>query len=30
MAPMEGDLRIYCDDRKWGWKILTEDDLTKY
>ena len=22
--------KAYCDDRKWGWKILTEDDLTKY
>ena len=22
--------KAYCDDRKWSWKILTEDDLTKY
>ena len=22
--------KAYCDDRKWGWKILTEDALTKY
>ena len=22
--------KAYCDDRKWGWKILTEEDLTKY
>ena len=22
--------KAYCNDRKWGWKILTEDDLTKY
>ena len=20
----------FCKDRKWSWKILTEDDLTKY
>lgn len=22
--------KAYCDDRKWDWIILTEDDLTKY
>ena len=22
--------KTYCEDRKWTWMILTEDDLTKY
>ena len=22
--------KAYCEDRKWKWTILTEDDLTKY